>query len=80
MKLILSAGSLYTLPSTQVFEMARDAGFDGLEVIINHDFAGSQALAYLKDLYTQFGSWSLSLAAYNMGERGLQRAIEKKAN
>jgi sugar phosphate isomerase/epimerase len=50
MKLILSAGSLYTLPATQVFEMARDAGFDGLEVIINHDFAGSQALPYLKEL------------------------------
>jgi hypothetical protein len=31
MKLILSAGSLYTLPPTQVFEMARDVGFDGME-------------------------------------------------
>ncbi|MEJ2137625.1 MAG: hypothetical protein P8X86_20580, partial [Desulfofustis sp.] len=50
MKLILSAGSLYTLPSTQVFEMARDVGFDGLEVIINHDFSGSRALDHLKEL------------------------------
>jgi sugar phosphate isomerase/epimerase len=40
MKLILSAGSLYTLPPTQVFEMARDVGFDGMEVIVNHDFSG----------------------------------------
>jgi len=50
MKLILSAGSLYTLPATQVFEMARVAGFDGLEVIINHDFSGSQALDHLQEL------------------------------
>lgn len=33
------------------------------------------ALAYLKDLYDRFGSWSLSLAAYNMGEDGLEGEI-----
>lgn len=54
MKLILSAGSLYTLPSPLVFEMARDVGFDGMEVIINHDFAGSQALAHLQELQSIF--------------------------
>ena len=42
MKLIFSAGSLFTLPSTLVFEMARDVGFDGMEVIVNHDFSGSR--------------------------------------
>ncbi|MBW2514153.1 MAG: sugar phosphate isomerase/epimerase [Deltaproteobacteria bacterium] len=50
MKLILSAGSLYTLPAHQVFEMARYAGFDGMEVIINHDFSGSGARALLREL------------------------------
>ncbi len=50
MKLILSAGSLYTLPSAQVFEMARDVGFDGMEVIINHDYAGSKYLEHLQEL------------------------------
>lgn len=30
------------------------------------------ALAYLKDLYTLFGSWTLAAAAYNMGEEGLR--------
>jgi len=50
MKLILSAGSLYTLPPTLVFEMARDVGFDGMEVIINHDFAGSKHLEHLQEL------------------------------
>jgi hypothetical protein len=33
------------------------------------------ALKYLKDLYDRFGSWSLSLAAYNMGEEGLEAEI-----
>ena len=38
MKLILSAGSLHTHPLPLAFEIARDIGFDGVEVIINHDF------------------------------------------
>ena len=29
----------------------------------------------LKDLYERFDSWSLSLAAYNMGEEGLAAEI-----
>ena len=31
---------------------------------------------YLRDLYTQFGSWPLVLAAYNAGEDAVQRAID----
>ncbi len=59
MKLILSAGSLYTLPPTQVFEMARDVGFDGMEVIINHDFSGSKSLDHLRSLQEIFPVLSL---------------------
>lgn len=33
------------------------------------------ALTYLKALYERFGSWSLSLAGYNMGEEGLEAEI-----
>lgn len=33
------------------------------------------ALAYLKKLYGDFGSWTLSAAAYNMGEAGLKKEI-----
>jgi membrane-bound lytic murein transglycosylase D len=33
------------------------------------------ALAYLLDLYNRFGSWSLSLAAYNLGEERLDAEI-----
>jgi membrane-bound lytic murein transglycosylase D len=33
------------------------------------------ALAYLRDLYAMFGSWTLAAAAYNMGEDGLKTEI-----
>lgn len=33
------------------------------------------ALTYLKTLHERFGSWSLALAAYNMGEEGLEAEI-----
>jgi hypothetical protein len=36
------------------------------------------ALKYLKDLYIQFGSWSLALAAYNCGETKLSREIQEQ--
>ena len=50
MKLILSAGTLYTLPAPRVFEMAREAGFDGMEVIINNDYGGGRDLKLLRSL------------------------------
>jgi hypothetical protein len=36
------------------------------------------AIRYLKDLYKIFGSWSLASAAYNMGGKGLTRAIKEQ--
>jgi sugar phosphate isomerase/epimerase len=50
MKLIFSAGSLYNLPAETVFEMAGEVGFDGMEMIINHDFGRQENLAYLLGL------------------------------
>jgi membrane-bound lytic murein transglycosylase D len=35
------------------------------------------AIRYLKDLYSEFGSWYLVAASYNMGEAGLRRQIKK---
>ncbi len=35
------------------------------------------ALDYLQSLYEMFGDWHLALAAYNMGENGVQRAIDR---
>ncbi|NJC87725.1 MAG: sugar phosphate isomerase/epimerase [Desulfuromonas sp.] len=50
MKLILSAGSLFTLPAPRVFELAREVGFDGMEVIINNDFGGGHDVRLLRSL------------------------------
>ncbi len=39
--------------------------------------ATNAALDYLQDLHGTFGRWDLALAAYNMGEGGLSRAIAR---
>ncbi len=42
----------------------------------NHLIKSTEAACrYLRDLYTQFGSWTLAAAAYNRGENGLRREI-----
>ncbi len=38
LKISLSSGSLFTFPLPDAFEMAAEAGFDGVELIINQDF------------------------------------------
>jgi len=50
MKLVLSAGSLYTLPLPKIFEIARDTGFDGVEVIITNVFGLQNEAAIIRDL------------------------------
>ncbi|SHJ31338.1 Sugar phosphate isomerase/epimerase [Malonomonas rubra DSM 5091] len=53
MKINLSAGSLHTLPPRKVFEIARDVGFAGIEIIINHDYeygAGKELLAEVVEI------------------------------
>lgn len=50
MQLNLSAGSLYTLPLPDIFNLAADVGFSGIEVIVNHDFDYSAGRALLEDV------------------------------
>ena len=39
--------------------------------------ATQAASDYLKDLYNQFGSWDLAMAAYNVGENKIQRLVSR---
>jgi len=50
MKLVLSAGSLHTLPLATIFELARESGFDGVEIIINQDFRFSSGVELVRQL------------------------------
>ncbi|MGD8780069.1 MAG: lytic transglycosylase domain-containing protein [Ignavibacteria bacterium] len=44
----------------------------------NVEKATEAACSYLKDLFKEFNSWTLAAAAYNMGESGLARQIERQ--
>ncbi len=44
---------------------------------MNPERSTDAAIKFLRDLYSRFGSWELSLAAYNMGYGSLLRAIKK---
>jgi membrane-bound lytic murein transglycosylase D len=63
--------------------MTAPAGAYGLEMTrwvderMNAHRATDAALLYLRELYTDLGSWPLALAAYNMGSGALLRAMQK---
>lgn len=53
MRITLSTGSLFTLPLKKVCELAAEAGFDGVELIINQDFQrvnSSKLIASLQEI------------------------------
>jgi sugar phosphate isomerase/epimerase len=56
MNILLSSGSLYTLPLAKAFQIASEAGYDGMEVIISESFAKGEDDGDLKR-----GSEALSL-------------------
>jgi membrane-bound lytic murein transglycosylase D len=63
---IQSTGKLYGLRNSYWVDERRDP----LK-------ATTSAIRYLKKLYNDFGNWHLALAAYNCGEGGVARAINK---
>jgi len=50
MRFSLSHGTLFTFPLPKAFEMAKAAGFDGLELIINQDFLGVNSRTLIREL------------------------------
>ncbi len=50
MRISLSSGTLFTYPLRKVFEIARDVGFDGLELIVNQDFQKINPRFLIQDL------------------------------
>ena len=50
MRISLSSGTLFTYPLRKVFEIARDVGFDGLELIVNQDFQKINPRLLIRDL------------------------------
>lgn len=63
---IEATGSRYGLSKTWWLDERRDLRKSTLA-----------AIRYLRDLYSEFGSWYLVAASYNMGENGLRRQIKK---
>ncbi len=50
MQITMSTGTLFTLPLRRVFELSAEAGFDGVELIINHDFQKVNPVKLLSSL------------------------------
>lgn len=52
--IVLSSGSLYTYGLDRVFNLARDVGFDGLELMVDHRW-DTRHVGYLKVLMARYG-------------------------
>lgn len=50
MRISISTGTLFVFPPEKIFEMAKEVGFDGIEVVINRDFGSIAARRLIKQL------------------------------
>ena len=70
-----ASGLWQFIPSTgRNYNLEQNWWYDGRRDVMASTGA---ALDYLQSLREQFGDWHLALAAYNMGENGLARAIDR---
>jgi membrane-bound lytic murein transglycosylase D len=70
-----AAGLWQFIPSTgRIYALEQNLWLDARRDVVESTRA---ALDYLQKLHDEFGHWHLALAAYNMGEGGLARAIER---
>ncbi len=70
-----ASGLWQFIPSTgRNYNLGQNWWFDARRDVVASTNA---ALDYLQSLHDMFGDWHLALAAYNMGENGVQRAIDR---
>src|SRR5690242_13467610 len=70
-----ASGIWQFIPSTgRKYGLQQNFWYDGRRDVLA---ATRAALDYLQFLHDMFGDWELALAAYNWGENGVQRAVEK---
>ncbi len=50
MRISISTGTLFTLPLRKAFQIAREVGFDGMELIINQDFQKVNSRKVIREL------------------------------
>lgn len=75
MSVAKASGMWQFIPSTgKYFQLKQNVFRDDRRGVIDSTRA---ALDYLEKLYGMFGDWHLALAAYNWGERNVQRAIAR---
>jgi len=51
---------------------------DSVDERFDFEKSTNAAMRYLRDLYGMFGNWTLVAAAYNRGENGLQRDLDRQ--
>jgi membrane-bound lytic murein transglycosylase D len=51
---------------------------EGLDERYDFELATESAFRYLKDLYSMFNNWTLSIAAYNCGENRVQNELRRQ--
>ncbi len=72
-----ASGIWQFIPGTgKMFGLKQNWWYDGRRDIVA---ATRAALDYLQKLQNQFGDWELAIAAYNTGERNIERAMKKNA-
>ncbi|HVN95303.1 MAG TPA: sugar phosphate isomerase/epimerase [Syntrophorhabdaceae bacterium] len=81
MKFLLSTGCLYDLPIEDVFAYAREAAFDGLELVIDRNFDNRLYLARVAKCASTLPAMSVHAPFVNMKTWGgkvdrLKRAVE----
>ena len=70
-----ASGIWQFIPGTgKVFGLKQNWWYDGRRDIVASTRA---ALDYLQKLHTQFNDWELAIAAYNTGERNIEKAVNK---